>query len=178
MRIEYTPERRENWYALFVKTQNEFAVSRILSGKFDIQALVPARKVWKKYKRGVQVVNKPLFSSYVFVKLDLAERSWRNIYRINSVFDFVRQGGGPAAIPEEQVLNSLKIGESGNPVHEMEYLKGLRPHDRVEVVEGPLTGSIGHFIEASKEIGKFVISVDLFHRSLMTELEAKSVRPC
>lgn len=178
MRKERAPKQSESWYALFVKTQNEVAVSRILSEKFDIQSLVPSRKVWKKYKRGVQIVNKPLFNSYVFVKLDLAEKSWRNIYRINSIFDFVRQAGGPAAIPEEQVLGSLKIGRSEKPVHEMEYQKGLRPRARVEVVEGPLVGSVGHFIEASKEIGKFVISVDLFHRSLVTELEAKAVRPC
>lgn len=166
------------WYALFVKTKNEFSVSNLLNQKLNIKTLVPSKRIWKKRDKEIKIIEKPLFNSYVFVNLNLWDKAWRKIYLCTSVFDIVRLSGQPASIPEDQVLSAAKVCESERPVHEMEHNSNLKPQDRVEVIDGPLYGAFGHFIKANKELGMFIVQVDLFQRSLVTELEASAVRPC
>ncbi|VAX19073.1 hypothetical protein MNBD_NITROSPINAE04-1631, partial [hydrothermal vent metagenome] len=63
--IENTDQSQ--WYALMVRSQNEFSISRLLEQKLNIGALVPSKKVWKRQGGKVKIFNKPLFKSYVFV---------------------------------------------------------------------------------------------------------------
>lgn len=159
-----------DWYALNVRHQNEYKVSRLLKEKVGVESLVPSQRVWRKRGGKVEIYKKPLFRAYVFTKISFRSINWRIFYSINGVMGFVRRSGAPEPIPDEQITSLEKLGSSENLVHEMEYMK-LAPNDRVKVTEGPLRGAIGYFIRADNKSGQFVVSLDMFQRSLVTRLE-------
>lgn len=164
-----------NWYALFVRSQNEMSISKLLIEKIGIEALVLKRKVWKRVGGKIKILEKPAFRSYVFVHLDISSTLLRNIFSISGVFDFVRFGGYPAPIPGEQIKNVEILMSSGGLVHDIEHQK-LKPNDRVEVIDGPLRGAIGSFIKSDLSSGNLIVNLDLFERSLSAQIDSQLVR--
>lgn len=165
-----------SWYALQVRHQNEFKLSRIFFEKFGIKTLVPAQRVWKR-RFGRKIVHtRPLIASYVFMMANLDALNKRLLYSLSGVFGMVCQGGVPAEIPYQQIQCLEKMSQSDKPVYEIELSK-LKLNDRVEVIDGPLKGAVGNFIKIDNKTGQFVLSLDLFKRVLLTELEAEFVRP-
>lgn len=164
------------WYALRVRHQNEFSVSDFFRKRFDIRANVPAREVWKR-KNGLKVaVTKPLLSSYVFVEAKLEAIESRIMFSHKGVLGFVRNNGSPAIVPDEQVANLEILVRSEVPVYELPY-SSLKEGERVRVVHGPLAGALGQFVRMSPGTGRFIVSLDLFKRALVTELEADLLEP-
>lgn len=164
-----------DWYALYVRHQHEYKISRLLRERLGIESLVPSRKIWKKKGGRVEVFKKPLLGAYVFYRKNLEAIDWRLLYTIQGIISPVRFGGAPAAIPDEQVTSVEKLGDSGAMIHEMEHRK-LKPSDRVEVIDGPLKGAIGYFLQTNIDTGNFMVSVDLFQRSLVTEVDPGYIR--
>ena len=87
------------WYALFVRSQNELSISRFIEKHIELPTLVPLQKVWKQVRSKTTIFEKPIFRSYVFVCGDVKSRAMRSLYGVNGVFDFVRAGSHPASIP-------------------------------------------------------------------------------
>jgi transcription antitermination factor NusG len=164
-----------NWYALFVRSQNEVSVSRLLIEKAGIETLVPKRRVWKKVAGKIKIKEKPAFRSYVFVHLDIKQVKLSNIFSINGIFDFVRFGGYPAPIPGEQIKSAEILLSSENLIHELEHQK-LKPDDRVEVIDGPLRGATGSFIKSDLNSGNLIVNIDMFERSLTTQVDSQLVK--
>lgn len=100
----------------------------------------------------------------------------RLLYSLSGVFGMVCQGGVPAEIPYQQIQCLEKMCQSDKPVYEIELSK-LKLNDRVEVIDGPLRGAVGNFIKIDNKTGQFVLSLDIFKRVLLTEMEAEFVRP-
>jgi len=165
------------WYAVCVRHQNEFKISRVFSERLGLAARVPSRALWRVRQGKKATVVKPVLDTYVFVKANMRAMNWALFYSVSGVLGLVRHAGAPAAVPEEQIASLEKLGASAQPVHEMEYRK-LAPNEMVEVIAGPLKGAVGHFLKSNTRTGQFVVSVDLFHRSLVTEVDACFVRPC
>ncbi len=170
-----SPSPSHDWYAVYVRHQNEYKISDILTNKIGIESLAPSRKVWKKRGGRVEVFKKPILPTYVFIKTDLQSLGLRGFYSIPGVVGFVKSCGVPAPIAEDQVMSLERLGSSERPVHEMEYMK-LKPNDRVRVIDGPLEGAIGLYLRSDSGSGRFVVSIDLFQRSLVTELEAHQLK--
>lgn len=166
------------WYALYVRYRSEFKIARALSERFGVVAEAPATQVWRKDGKGGKAgkLIRPLLDTYVFIKANLAGLARSRLLGIDGVIDLVRVNGAPAAIPDEQIESLRKLGASRTPVHEMEF-RSLKPHSQVMVTRGPLAGAVGEFIRGNAGKGVFVVSLELFHRSLMTELDPSAVKP-
>lgn len=164
------------WYALRVRHQNEFSVSDFFRKRFGIQANVPAREVWKR-KNGLKVaVAKPLLSTYVFIEAKWEAIEAKIMFSHKGVLGFVRNNGNLAVIPNEQVQTLERLTSSKAPVYELPYSK-LKEGERVHVVAGPLAGAIGNFVRISPKTGRLIVSLDLFKRTLVTELESDLLAP-
>ncbi|MBI5815576.1 MAG: hypothetical protein HZB29_08190 [Nitrospinae bacterium] len=172
------PEELESpsWYAVYVRHQSEYKISSVIRDKLGIESLVPSLTLWKKRGNRESVITKPVFGSYVFIKTNLRAINLRLLYSINGIFDLVRQGGAPAPIAEKEIESVNVMLASGAHLHEMEFSRRLKPYDRVEVTGGPLAGAVGYFMRTNIKSGRFVVSLDLFNRALVTELEADLVK--
>ena len=169
-------ELGQDWYAVRVRPKNELRVSKLFREKFGICSRVPCQKVWK-IRDGARIERvRPLLSTYVFILSDLEKINWRLFYSVEGILGFVIFLGKPASVPQQQLVDIEKLGMSDAPVHEIDYSK-LTSGDRVEVIEGPLKGAVGNYQKLNGKNGKFVVKLDLFKRTLVTEMAEGFIRP-
>lgn len=163
------------WYALYVRYRSEFRIVKALSDRFGVLADVPSTKVWRRGSRRVGIIIKPLLDTYVFVKANISKLERSQLLMVDGVIDLIRINGAPAVIPEDQIESLRKLSASHAPVHEMEY-RGLKPCSPVMVTRGPMVGAIGTFICGNAGKGIFMVNLDLFRRTLVTEIDPNAIK--
>lgn len=89
-----------NWYVIYTKPKWEKKVAEKLeqSGIECYCPLITQIKQWSDRKKKVEV---PLFNSYVFVKLEEAERN--SVFQISGVVRYLFWLGKPAIVKEEEI---------------------------------------------------------------------------
>jgi len=158
------------WYALHVKDRYEKIASSNLAGKgYDV--FLPTYSSRRRWSDRINVIERPLFSGYVFCRFYFGERL--PILTVPGV-QYVVSFGQTATPVDSTELNALQRAvDSGLPCEPYPYLKvGYR----VRVESGPLTGLEGFVLDVSKPY-KLVISLNLLCRSVAVELDRTSVKP-
>ena len=88
------------WYAVYTKPRWEKKVADILS-KTDVEYYCPLNKVVKQWSDRKKIVEEPLFTSYVFVKVNTKLQTV--VRQIDGVVNFVYWLGKPAVIKDEYI---------------------------------------------------------------------------
>ncbi len=122
------------WYAMYTKSRAEKKALKELEEK-GIESYLPLKRVKRRWGRISRVIEEPLITCYVFVRV-----SHREYYRalvVPGVLRYVCFDGVPAAIPANQIEN-LKIFVE----RENEQVQVSSEHvgrgDLIRVVDGPL----------------------------------------
>ncbi len=118
-----------------------------------------------------KLVERPLISSYVFVKI--IQREYFTVRKTEGVVKFIMIQGKPVPIPEEQIDN-LRIlcgSDAEVEVSTDVYEKG----DMVEVTVGSLTGLRGELIRVGRK-HKVVIRVIQPGMNLTVDIKTNSIR--
>ena len=91
-----------SWFAVQTKARHEKRVAAELEEKGVVAFLPLYSEVhqWSDRKRQVEL---PLFSTYVFVRIDGEQSSRIKVLQTNSVFRFVGVRGMGSPIPDEQI---------------------------------------------------------------------------
>ncbi len=113
----------------------------------------PLNKVRRKWSDRVKLVEEPLFKSYVFVKVEDADRT--AIRMTPGVINFVYWEGKPAVIKEKEI-NIIRrfLNEYENvEVLPMEF----KIHQRVKITTGPLMDREGEVLDLRKKAVKVAI---------------------
>ncbi len=142
-----------HWYALYTRPRSEKRVFEMLTEKGIVSFLPLIEKVrqWKDRKKRVKL---PLFTSYVFVQIDLFDRY--KVLQTDGVIRMVSFGGVPAAIPDWQIDQLRRVIEHPDTLQLENY---LREGDLVEVTSGPFSGIKGRLREIRGET-RVVINID------------------
>jgi transcription antitermination factor NusG len=156
------------WYPVYTRARAEKKVYAWLT-KHGIECYLPLKKVLRQWSDRKKWVNSPLFSSYVFVKIDMIE--YTEVLNTPGVARFVWFEGRPVSIPEKQIIliQPLLEGDIDLESVEEKFLQG----DEVTIDYGPMKGITGELIDYRgkkriliriNEIGKnLVIEVPLSH---------------
>jgi transcription antitermination factor NusG len=147
-----------NWYALYTRPRHEKKVFDLLTEK-GVETFLPTVervRQWKDRKKRVQI---PLFTSYVFVKIDLKDRY--TSLQTHGVVRLVSFSGQPAAIPDWQIEQLQRVIEHPDTLELENY---LREGDWVEVVDGPFRGVKGRLKEMRGQT-RLVINIDGIYQS-------------
>ena len=140
------------WYAIYTRPRWEKKVNSLLVQK-GIESYCPLNKVRRKWSDRIKTVEEPLFKSYVFVKIDEAERS--NVRMTSGVVNFVYWNGKPAVIREKEI-NTIK--RFLNEYEQVEVVKmDLNIDERVRVIAGPMMDQEGKVIELKNKTAKVCI---------------------
>lgn len=158
------------WYALKVRTGAEPRVKTALENKgYDI--FLPTWLDCRRYSDRIKKVQAPLFSGYLFCRLDVLHRlpvlttSW-----VDSIVGF---GGEPSPIEEHEVAAIQQVVDAGASLTPWPY---LRESERVRIQFGPFTGLEGFVLRADgKE--RLILSVHLLQRSIAVEIDRTHIRP-
>ncbi len=135
-------EQEARWFAVYTQYKREKLVYSALMQK-GICTYLPLRKLTRHYTRKTRVVELPLISCYVFVKITKAE--YIKVLQNEYVLGFVKFSKNLISIPEVEIdIMRRVIGEASLlEVEQQTYSIG----DEVEVIGGELTGLKGKLIE-------------------------------
>lgn len=95
----------KKWYAVYTKPRWEKKIDTRLIKK-GIESWCPLQKVERQWTDRKKIIEDPLFKSYVFVRIDVSERS--EVLMTDGVLNFVYYLGKPAVIRDEEV-NNIKM---------------------------------------------------------------------
>jgi transcription antitermination factor NusG len=158
----------QQWFAAYTYPRHEKKVAEYL-GWSGIESFLPLYKDARSWKNGLRVVvERPLFPSYIFVHVELADSL--KILRTPSVASLVTVAGVPAPLPNGEI-ESLKAGVSQLNLEPHPY---LRKGDRVRVKSGPFAGQEGILLQ-HKNRWRVVICVDLLMQAISVEIDTSAV---
>jgi len=149
---------RRHWYAVYTKSRAEKKVANRLT-EDGLEVFLPLQKTIRKWSDRKKVVDMPIISSYVFLKIRKPDFS--KVLRCTGVVKFITLEGTPVKIPEEQIVN-LKILSNSDVdvlVSREVFLKG----DMVEVLYGSLAGLKGELVRTGnrRKVVMRIIDSDL-----------------
>lgn len=133
------------------------------------RVLVPTEDVAEIKGGQKKVTARNLFPGYVFVEMDLNEKTWYLVKNTPGVSGFISSGGEPVPLEEKEAENILRAVEEkrAKPMPKVVLEKG----ERVMVIEGPFANLSGVVEEANPEKGKVKVMVSIFGRSTPVEFE-------
>jgi transcription antitermination factor NusG len=156
------------WYAVCTHPRHEKRVVRHLID-CQIECFLPLYQAAHRWKDRTKIVELPLFSGYVFVRISL--RDHLRVVQTPSVARFVCFNGRPAALPESQ-MDALRSGYQGGAQFEPHPLLKAGAHVRVK--SGCLAGVEGVLLRRKHSL-RFVLSLELLNRAVSMEVDAADI---
>lgn len=165
----------KKWYALQLRSNRERTTASFLADRC-VEFFLPTYRILSKRTDRRVTVIKPLFTGYVFVKVDYRGSERIQALKAPGAVRLVGFGNDPSPIDEE-IIESLKILVGSN-----EDL--VRPHplvkvgSRVQVTDGPFAGAAGTLSETEDKKAKLVVEIDFLGRAVSVPISRDQVTPC
>ena len=158
------------WYAAYTSANHEKRVALQL-GQRSVEHFLPLYDSVRRWKDRRMKLQLPFFPGYVFVRLALRDRL--QVLQVPGVAKLVGFNGLPSALPDSEIeaIQTCLARKAGLEPHP--YVQVGR---RVRVKAGPLEGLEGIVVRKKNRV-RFVISLDLIHRSAAVEVEASDLQP-
>jgi transcriptional antiterminator RfaH len=154
----------DKWYAVYTRPRAEKLVYNRLA-EVDIETFLPMQKTIRQWSDRKKLVEKPLLSSYVFVRT--RKKHFPVVYKINGIVKFVTFEGQPVAIPQNQIdnLRLLINSDAEIEVTSEKFSQG----DSVEVVSGSLVGLTGELINIKRK-KRVVVRIDRLDQNIVVTI--------
>jgi transcription antitermination factor NusG len=140
------------WYAVYTRSRMERKVADQLN-KINIENYCPLNKVLKQWSDRKKLVEEPLFTSYVFVKV--SQKQMNSIRLVYGVVNFVCWLGKPAVILASEIELIKKFLSEHNNVKLERVI--LNINDRVKIIQGPFMEMEGSVVALKKRKVKVLI---------------------
>ena len=158
-------KKSENkWFAIYTRPRAEKQVYKRLEEE-EIETFLPLQRIYRNWSDRKKLVEKPLLSSYVFVRTN--SHDFPKVYKIQGVVKFVTFEGVPASIPQKQIDN-LRLLINSDAEIEISSEK-FAPGDNVEVVSGSLVGLTGELINTGNG-NRVVVRIDKLDKNLILKI--------
>jgi transcription antitermination factor NusG len=168
--IKTVKATEDKWYALYTRPRAEKLVYKRLV-EAGIETFLPLQKVYRKWSDRKKLIEKPLLSSYIFVKTN--SKRFPVVYKTNGVVKFVSFEGQPVSIPKNQIDN-LKLLINSDADIEVSSEK-FEQGDNVEVVSGSLVGLTGELIKIGSH-NRVVVRIDRLDQNLILKIPKAFLR--
>lgn len=160
-----TPSSQAAWYAAYTCANHERKVAEEISRR-GLECFLPAFRTQQRWSDRYVELDRPLFPSYVFVRIALSEKL--RILQVPGVVRLVGFSGAPAPLDDKDIAAVRAFLDRGLRAEPYPFLAAGR---RVRVKAGPLQGLEGLVVRKRKGM-RLVISLDLIQRSIAVEMEA------
>jgi transcription antitermination factor NusG len=155
------------WYVVYTRPQSERKVAASIA-EMGIESYLPLHKVVRQWSDRKKKMEVPLFSNYVFVKVDDVRR--RLLFSIKELLKFVSIEGRPVVIRENEILTIKKVssGDFDDISTEEYFQEGMK----VRITNGQLTGLEGVVIKKCNK-SRLVIRIEGLMKAFSFEISAK-----
>jgi transcription antitermination factor NusG len=160
-------QNSSKWYAIHTRSHFEQKVYDGFCGK-SIETFLPKIEVMSRRKDRRKKILVPLLPGYVFVRFGLDPEKYWDIIKTVGVVRMVGFKGQPVPAKEEEISSLMILDGTDRTVHNRSLMKR---GDMVMIMEGPLKGLTGFYLQHKGQTDKVVVSVELLNRSLAVEVE-------
>jgi transcriptional antiterminator RfaH len=157
-----------NWYALHTKPRAESLAQSNLQRQ-AIKTFLPRLRRKKTIRRRYRWTTGPLFPGYIFARFDF-DRHGRLVKYANGITNVVSFGGTPAVV-EDAIIEAIHAHCEPDTDTVTLPPPELRPGDRVQVREGPLTGLEGIFEHEMSDRDRVVILLETIGRGARAQIQ-------
>jgi len=174
-------KKQSHWYAIHTYSGYEDAVAHYLKQRVESLAMndkifdvvVPKEKKIKIKNGKRRVVEEKIYSGYVLVNMILTDDSWYVVRNTPRVTGFVGSDTTtPAPLSKEEVESLIvKMGSK-----ETKFKVELSAGDMVKITDGPFKDYDAKVAEIDEEKGKIKVTVPIFGRDTMVELDSLQVQ--
>ncbi|WP_369355272.1 transcription termination/antitermination protein NusG [Lysinibacillus capsici] len=173
----------KNWYVVHTYSGYENRVKANLEKRVEtmgmqdkiFRVIVPEHEETEMKDGKKRTMMRKVFPGYVLVELIMTDDSWYVVRNTPGVTGFIGSSGGGAKptplLPEEADRLLQQMGMTDKVV-EVDITVG----EAVEVLEGPFTHFQGRVEEIDTEKGKIKVTVDMFGRETIMELDFEQVQ--
>jgi transcription antitermination factor NusG len=165
-------ERVLTWFAVQTKPRHEKKVAAELREK-SINAFLPLHSERRQWSDRKQLVERPLFPQYVFVRIARSVTARVAVLRTNGITHFVGMRGLGMAIPDEQIERIQAVISKGIPTVPHLF---VNIGERVRIRGGALDGVQG-ILTAVNGDRTLVVSVELIQRSVAIRIAGFTIEP-
>jgi len=168
-----------NWYAIQTHSGSELTIKKALVSLSEdlnddrIQdVLVPTEDLIEIKKGEKIIVEKPLYSAYVFAKIDLDTSLWHAIQSMPKVGRFIGESKRPSPLSKkdvEQILNKVEKRDAPKPKVSFEEGELLR------IKEGSFANFNGQVESFDMTSGMIKMNVLIFGRNTPVEISYTQV---
>ncbi|MEO5682387.1 MAG: UpxY family transcription antiterminator [Chitinophagaceae bacterium] len=142
----------KKWYVVYTRPRWEKKVSDLL-GRKKIEHYCPLNRVHKQWSDRKKLVAEPLFSSYVFVRIDETEQL--SVRLTDGIINFVYWLGKPAEVRNNEIQ---AIRDFLNDYKDVRLERtGVNLNDNVRIIGGPLVMQIGQVVSVKNKTIKVIL---------------------
>ena len=165
------------WYVIHTQTGAEEKAkaglqSRMASTdlkKYIQEIVVPTEQVSEIHGGKKKITSRKFFPGYILVKMDMTKESWYLVKTTPGITGFIGPGRRPTPISEDEVSAIVKRTEDTETKPSPKIVFDIG--EAVRISEGPFANFTGSVMEVYPERGKLKVSVSIFGRSTLVEME-------
>ena len=168
--VKLIKKSTSKWYAVYTRPRAEKLVNERLK-EVEVETFLPMQKTYRIWSDRKKLVEVPLLSSYVFVKV--IPKDFPKVYQSSGVVRFISFEGQPASIPQNQIDNLRLLINSDTEIEisSEKFEKG----DNVEVVRGSLIGLTGELVNIGPH-SRVIVRIDRLDQNLIVNIPMTFLR--
>lgn len=158
------------WFAVWTRSRQEKVAAATL-GTLGVRHFLPLMSEIRQWSDRKQTVSVPLFSGYLFVRMNPMSDARLQVLKTPGIAGFVGNNTGPLPIPDRQIedIRSVITNRADCTV-----LPLLEEGDQVRVVQGPLAGVEGRLLQ-SNSTTQLLISIEMIQKTLAVKVSRQEV---
>ncbi|MCI0404491.1 MAG: transcription termination/antitermination protein NusG [candidate division Zixibacteria bacterium] len=165
------------WYVVHTQTGAEEKARAGLESRmtatelknFVSEIVVPTEQVSEIRGGKKRITSRKFFPGYILVKMEMTKESWYLVKTTPGITGFIGPGRRPTPISDEEVNAIVRRTEDTEtkPSPKISFEIG----EPIRIAEGPFANFNGSVMEVYPERGKLKVSVSIFGRSTLVEME-------
>ncbi len=168
---------KAKWYVVHTQTGSEEKAKAGLESKMATTALktyveeiiVPTEQVSEIRAGKKRITARKFFPGYIIIKMEMSKDSWYLVKSTPGITGFIGPGRKPTPISDDEVESILRRTEDTEtkPTPKIIFEVG----ESIRIAQGPFANFNGSVMEVYPERGKLKVSVSIFGRSTLVEME-------
>ena len=165
------------WYVVHTQTGSEEKAKAGLESKitktelknYVKEIIVPTEQVSEIRGGKKRITERKFFPGYILIKMDMCKESWYLVKSTPGITGFIGPGRKPTPISDEEVNSILRrtVDTETKPTPKIIFEVG----ESIRIAQGPFANFNGSVMEVHPDRGKLKVSVSIFGRSTLVELE-------
>ena len=165
------------WYVVHTQTGAEDKAKAGLENKiattnlknYVAEVVVPTEQVSEIRGGKKRITARKFFPGYILLKMEMNKESWYLVKTTPGITGFIGPGRTPTALTDDEVNNIVKRTHDTETKPSTKIIFEIG--EPVRIAEGPFANFNGSVMEVYPDRGKLKVSVSIFGRSTLVEME-------